>query len=243
MRKFVFFVVILLLASVFAQGQTRKFQWEDEICVFEGTYNAKRYTKKQLEDTYHLWYSRDFQMDTYDATAFKIEDIEKLRSVESLEAEYAKKSAALKALQVVNVPFWKDYKQKKLKELEMDYQLARASAQAFKNPAVLREITFADACVARFAPPLTTGGDELLRIWREVNVDLRAKNADPERVRREFEAQLVSADKFQYAQVEVITFGWWNCVNERIERADYSVGNKNFWKLFSRVKKIACDDA
>jgi hypothetical protein len=107
----------------------------------------------------------------------------------------------------------------------------------------LREVTFADACVQRFAPPLTAGGDDLLRTWRAVNEESRRKNASPENMRKQFEEQMASADKFRYAQVEVMTFGWWNCVNARIERGDRVAASKNFWKLFRRVKKIACDYA
>lgn len=230
------FVSLLITASVWAQGA--KFRWETEMCLFEGTFDTRRYTRRQLENTYQMWYGREYDMETFYATVFKLEDFAKLRTAASLDAEYARKSAALKALDIVNTPFWKQFRAKKLIELERDYRLARASAQAFQNPAALREVTFADACVQRFAPPLEAGGDALLAIWREVNMDLRAKNSDPERVRREFEAQLASADKFKYAQIEVITFGWWNCVNERIERReDWDEIYKNYEKLFKNIKK------
>ncbi len=244
MKRIALLFFVFALANAAALAQVKKFMWEDEICVFEGTYNTRLYTKKQLENTYQLWYSQDFQMQTYDAAVFRFEDIGKLRTVASLDAEYAQKSAALKKLEIVNVPFWKAYKQKKLKALEQDYKLARASVQAYQNPKALREVTFAPACVKKFAPPLIAGGDDLLRIWREVNIDSRKKNASPEGVRRNFEAQLASADKFKFAEVEVITFGWWNCVNATIERGDENqLPSKNFWKLFRRVKKIGCDYA
>jgi len=244
MKRFVLLTVVLFLLSAAASAQLKKFRWEDEICVFEGMYNARLYTEKQLKNTYQLWYSQDFEMQTYDAAVFSFEDIEKLRTVASLDAEYARKAAALKKLEIVNVPFWQNYKQKKLKALEQDYKLARASVQAYQKPSALREVTFAGACVQKFAPPLIAGGDDLLRIWREVNTDSRKKNASPETVKKNFEEQLASADKFKYAQVEVITFGWWNCVNALIDRdGEGSVPSQNFRKLFKRVNKIGCDYA
>jgi hypothetical protein len=244
MKRIALLLVVLFLVSAEASAQMSKFTWEDEVCVFEGTYNARLYTKKQIENTYQLWYSQDFDMQTYDAAIYEIEDIGKLRTADSLDAEYARKSAALQKLEIVKVPFWTAFKQKKLKALEQDYKLARASVQAYQNPKALREVTFADACVQRFANPLIAGGDDLLRIWREVNIESRKNNASPEAVRKEYEAQMASADKFKYAQVEVITFGWWNCVNARIVRGDESpTPSKNFWKLFKSVKKISCDSA
>jgi hypothetical protein len=242
MKRIALLSVVLFLANAAASAQVKKFQWEDEICVFEGTYNARLYTKKQLENTYKLWYSQDFEMQTYDATAFEFEDVAKLRTPSSLDTEYAQKSAALRKLEIVNVPFWKAFKQKKLKALEQDYKLARASVQAYRNPKALREVTFADACVKKFAPPLIAGGDELLRIWREVNIESRKKNASPEAVKKNFEEQLASADKFKYAQTEVITFGWWNCVNALIDRGNENqIASKSFWKLFKYVRQIGCD--
>jgi hypothetical protein len=244
MKRIAPLLVVLFLTNALASAQVKKFRWEDEICVFEGTYNARLYTEKQLENTYKLWYSQDFEMVTYDAAVFSFEDIEKLRTARSLDAEYARKSAALKKLEVVDVPFWKAFKQKKQKALEQDYKLARASVQAYQNPKALREVRFAAACVQKFAPALIAGGDDLLRIWREVNVGLRKKNGNPEEVRKNFEAQMASADKFKFAEVEVITFGWWNCVNALIERGDESPNpSKNFRKLFKHVNQIGCDNA
>lgn len=244
MKRIALLSVVLFLANAAISAQDGKFQWEDEICAFEGTYNTRLYTKKQLENTYQLWYSQDFDMELYQAAVYEFEDIEKLRTPSSLDAEYARKSAALQQLEIVNVPFWKAFKQKKLKALEQDYKLARASVEAYRKPTALRAVTFADACVKKFAPPLIAGGDELLRIWREVNTDLRKKNASPEAVRKNFEEQLASADKFKFAEVEVITFGWWNCVNAMIRRGDESpIPSNNFRKLFKHVNQIGCDYA
>jgi len=244
MKRIALLFIVFALANAPASAQVKKFQWEDEICVFEGIYDARLYTEKQLENTYKLWYSQDYEMELYQAAVFEYEDIGRLRTPSSLDAEYARKAAALRKLEVVNTAFWKAFKQKKLKALEQDYQLARASVQAYQKPKALREVTFAEACVQKFAPPLIAGGDELLRIWREVNIDSRKKNASPEAVRKNFEEQLASADKFKYAQVEVITFGWWNCVNARIDRGgEGSVPSKNFWKLFKHVNRIGCDYA
>jgi hypothetical protein len=242
MKRIAVLIAVLLFVNAFAAAQVGKFRWETEMCRFEGTFDTKRYTKKQLENTYKMWFAREYDMDTFYATVFKLEDFAKLRTAASIDEEYARKSAALKKLVIVNTPFWKEFRAKKLIELERDYRLARASAQAFQKPAALREVTFADACVQKYAPPLTAGGDSLLGIWREVNMDLRAKNSDPERLRREFEAQMASADRFKYAQIEVITFGWWNCVNERIERReDWDAIYKNYEKLFKKVSKT-CEE-
>jgi hypothetical protein len=243
MKKIALLIGVFILFGAVVSAQSRKFIWEDEICAFEGVYNARKYTKKQLENTYQLYYSQQFDLQTYQFSFSNEQGLRERWTVEALDAEYARKSEALRKLEVVNVPFWKAFKAKKLKALEQDYHLTRVSVQAFQNPSALKEITFADACVKRFAPPLIAGGDELLRIWREVKAESWGKNADPEKVRKDFEAKLASADKFKDAQLDVLTYGWWNCVNAQIIRGDESVASKSFWKLFRRVKRLGCDYA
>ncbi len=244
MKKIALLFVVLFLTNTTASAQRGKFVWEDEICVTEGTFNPSLYTKKQLENTYKLWYSQDFSMFVYQGMSSNSQGLMERRTVESLDTEYAQKSAALKNLEIVNVPYWKAFKEKKLKALEQDYKLARATVQAYKNPAALKEIHFAESCVKRFSKPLIAGGDDLLRVWREVDEDLRKKNSNPGELQKYFEENMASPDKFKYAQDEVIRFGLWDCVNALIDHDDDArTIQVQFLRLFKRVKNLGCDYA
>jgi hypothetical protein len=244
MKKIAVLIGVFVLFSGAVSGQSKKFVWEDEICAYEGTYNASLYTKKQLENTYRLWYSQDFEIASYQASFSNPQGLMERWTIPALDAEYAQKSAALMKLEIVNVPYWKNFKAKKLKALEEDYLLARLTVEAFENPTVLKQLKFADACIEGFANPLIAGGDDLLRVWREINEKGRKKGADSPEAEKYFEEKLVSTDKFKYARAEVLTFGWWNCVNARIERGDdLGVLHKNFRKLFKRTKELGCDYA
>lgn len=242
MKKIALIIAVLSLGNLFAAAQLKKYRWDTELCTFEGVYGAGKFTPKQLENTRRLYSTLDFEMDTFNATVFKYEDVGKLRTAESLETEYRKKAEALRNLEIVNTPYWTQYKQRKIESLERQYELARVSAAAYRKPATLKELKYADACVAKFADPLIAGGDDLLKIWGELNLEQRRKNSDPERVRREFEAQMASADRLNYARVEVTTFGWWNCVNAEIDRGDSDAADKNFRKLFTKVRRVSCDE-
>jgi hypothetical protein len=243
MRKIALLIVVFALSGAVVSAQLKKFRWEDDVCKFEGTFDAKKYTAAQLKNTYALYTSSEFEMIVVEAAVFKYEDIGKLSTVEALDAEYARKSAALQKLEIVNTPYWKAFKQLKIKALERAWQLARVSVQAYRNPAALKELTFADACVQRFVPPLIAGGDELLRVWRESSEERRRKNGNPALQKQRFDEEFASADRLKYAQVNVITFGWWNCVNAEIDRGeDYAAIEKNYTKLFKRVKQIKCEE-
>jgi hypothetical protein len=244
MKKIALLIVVLWLANAAVPGQYRKFHFEDEICAYKGTYNTRLYTEKQLAGAYRLWFTREFEMDIYKARVTYVSDIEKLPTTAQIDYEYALKSAALKKLEVVNLPFWKNLKAQKLKILEQDYKLARASVQAYRKPAALSEVTFAEACVRRYAPPLTAGGNTLLAFWRALVEERLKDRADADAERKNIERILAAEDRFQYAQLVIISYEWWNCAYPLIDRGEADrVASKKFWKLFKRVETEGCDYA
>jgi hypothetical protein len=243
MKKIASLMVVFVLCSGAVSAKLKKFVWEDEICAYEGRYDAARYTEKQLENTYQLWYSRDFELDAWHGERQVDGHLEPF-TTEWLDYQYALKSAALKKLEIVNVPYWQNFKRKKLEALEKKYILERLTFQAFENPSVLMNLKFADACLEKFANPLIAGDERLLRIWRESNEQGRKTSAYAEDIRKYFEERMASPDKIKYARDEVLKDGWWNCVRAVIDPGDdSSLTSKNFWKLFRRVKTLGCDYA
>lgn len=239
----IFLITILILSSAAAASfaQTRKFRWTTELCEFEGAYNAKKYTAAKLRNTLKLFAPESFNIEA-DATPQTFEGIKRLQ-IDALDKEYNLKSTALKNLDIVKSKYWEALRQRKLNELEQVYRLSRVTMQAYDNPVLLKEYSSAASCVKIYANPLINGGDELLGTWRKVNEDLRRKNASPERLRNIFDQQYSSPDKYKYARIEVMTFGWWNCANEFIEYEEgYERHEKEFKKLFTRVKTVGCDE-
>lgn len=234
--------IILLLAVGVADAQIKTFRWNAEMCRYSGTYDSKKYTAAELRDTVKLVWGSDFTLRGY-PSVWKYEDIAKL-DVSKLDREYEKRTAALKALQLVKVPYWENARQRKLKELDQVHKFWRNKTLAFSNPAVLREYPAPPSC-AKYVEPIIAGGDDLLRVWLAVNEESRKRNGDPDRVKREFEAEYASPDRFKFAFIEVMGFGWGNCANaflERDGRSDDGTHQKEFKKLFRRVKETYCEE-
>jgi hypothetical protein len=243
MNKIAALMVVFVLCGAAVSAKSKKFVWEDEICAYEGSYNVALYTKKQLENTYQLWYSRDFELDVWHGERSVDGHMEPF-TISWLDYQYALKSAALRKLEIVNVPYWQNVKRKKLKALEQKYILERLTLQAFENPPVLSKLKFADACLEKFGNPLMAGDASLLRIWRVSNEQSRKTSAYAEDIRKYFEERMASADRIKYARDEVLKDGWWNCVNSQIDRGDDDgLQHKNFRKIFRRVKTLGCDYA
>jgi hypothetical protein len=235
------FALILLTVNLTAFGQVKKLKWSGMVCQFEGAYDARKYTETQLKNTLKLASTAAYDL-LFDPTPNEYADIKMLR-LENLDAEYADKADELKNLEIVKNPYWETVRQKKLKELEQLYNLKRATLLAYENPSILQKFDFAAPCVKKYAAPLTDGGDALLQIWREVNKASQQRNASPERLQERFDEQLASPEKFQYARMEVMTFGWWNCANKFIEYVESSDEKEaEFKKLFKTVKTLGCEE-
>ena len=239
--------ILLLALIIFAAAsasfaQLRTFKWDDEMCSFTGTYDSKRYTEKQLRNTARLISFGQFDIE-YFTHVFKYADIEAL-DVSKLDAEYSRKSTELKALELVPGQFWETVRKRKLTEMDQAYRHRKAKTLAYRDPTVLRTYDHAPACNAKYVEPLIAGGDSLYKVWLEVNIEGRKRNADPDRVRRDFEAQMASPDRAKFAFVEVMAFGWGNCANALIEYDTTGQDGsylKQFKKLFIRVRET-CEE-
>lgn len=234
-------IALIILAALTASAQTRTFRWDDELCQYTGTYDAKKITLAALQNTLKLSRPGSYSLET-NSTVWKFSDIAEL-DIAALDSEYAQKSAELKALDIVHGPYWEALKQKKLLELDQVYRLNQTTMRAYRDQRILLEYKDAPACTTKYANPLISGGDDLLKAWRTVNEDSRQKNADPERLRKIFEDQFSSENKMRFALIDVMTFGWSNCANALIDYVSYDgTHEQEFKKLFKRTKTLSCDE-
>jgi hypothetical protein len=235
-----FFALILSCGIVAVDAQNRSFRWADEACSYIATYDGTKHTLIELNNTLKLSRPGSYRLET-NTTVWKFADMARL-DVPALDREYKQKQAELTNLKIVNVPYWREFRRKKLVELEKVYGLERATMLGYKDRKALLGCTDAPECTTRFAEPLIAGGERLLTVWREVNEDSRKKNADPDRLRRIFDQQFRSPEQMNYALLEVMAFGWGNCANETIPYIEYDgTPQTEFEKLFVSVKR-RCDE-
>ena len=237
------FLLLLLLLVPAAYGQTRTFEWTDELCSFKGTYNSRNLSERKLRNTVRLTRPGDLSLSSVGATVWNFSEIAELDTTR-LDREYNAVKSELENLDIIDTPYWQGARAARLKEIEQVYRLARLTMRAYAEPKVLREYPGSGACKTKFAEPIIAGGDKLLAAWRVVNLDSQSKNSDPARLQRRFDEQINSPQKFEYALVETMAFGWWNCANAEIEydeRSSNGEYHREFRKLFTRVTE-ECDE-
>ncbi|HXF43354.1 MAG TPA: hypothetical protein VNK26_06410, partial [Pyrinomonadaceae bacterium] len=171
-----------------AQAQIKTFRWQSDLCSFEGRYDSRKYTKKQLLDTWTLISGENLQIDDTKATVWKWDEIA-LLNVQELDRQYNELLDKIKSLDYIKTPYTEALYKNRLRELEEVYRLARTTMLGYKAPKELLKYPGADQCKLDYAEPIIAGGEKLQKAWERVNIDSRAKNADPERLRLTFEAQ------------------------------------------------------
>ena len=225
----------------------KTYTWDDELCHYTCKYDSTLVSYRQLKNSYDLGYQTDrFEIRTQ-TTASVIGDIEKL-NVDSLDNEFERKINDLKSLEVINTKYWLNLKEKKILELTKVYELSKLQILGYKYPDTLNYTNCPIEC-KKYIVGLVKGGDELLKVWMELHKELikqqkkiGASNETIEFLNNKFSEKYNSVDNLSYAQMDVISFGWWNNVNKTINRVNTDDFQTEYRKNFTEMKE-ECDES
>jgi hypothetical protein len=208
--------------------------WYTELCEMNSKFDTSKYSKKQLKDTFKLWFVMDGYISFDGYPVFKLED--KTEPIEVLEKKYAERKAELENLEIVNQPYWNNLKKLKLQELKSFYDHEKLAFSAFSNLSLLKNTSYNPK--AKIYVDALVSGDSLKMItaWKRLNEEQKANNGSPDNVEEKFQYRLNSPQCLKYAKMELFTFGWSNnCIKscpecKELERTDLM--KINYEKLF-----------
>ncbi|MDN3691098.1 hypothetical protein QWZ06_01860 [Chryseobacterium tructae] len=84
--------------------------------------------------------------------------------------------------------------------------------------------------------------DQMFAEWKKLREEMSKRNGNPQRVMDEYNEQLNSSDNKDYAIIDLMTFGWGNCVNDKIQRVSHDEKiNDEFNALFIKIDS-ECDE-
>lgn len=239
-------LLLPLLASVSAFGQLKTFKWDDDMCSYTSTYDARRYNETQLRNTLSMLRPGAGAETGPEISlhVWKYEDIAKL-DIEGYDRQYERRLKRLKELDIVKTPYWENLRTQMISELGQMHELSRLTAIAYTRPEVINGYPRAESCKLKYAGPIIQGGEALVDAWREVNLASQKVNADPKRLQDRFDTQNASPDRMKFALLETMAFGWWNCAIISIDRPkslENGAADREFRKLFTRVKETCEED-
>ena len=173
MKKFDTLIFSLLICSFQLSSQISKFTYSTETCIITASYDVKKYTKKQLEQT-NVLVNQSSYVNT-DATSFDIEHVESIK-LEHLTYECDTLLRFYKNLNIVNTPYFKELREKRIREIKETCELRAITIQAWKDPTILMSYTNVDSKAKYYREALIKGGDALLKAWRKLVNEQKIKN-------------------------------------------------------------------
>ena len=138
----------------------------------------------------------------------------------------------------VNTPFWEQVKLGRITEIESRYELKRITILAYKNPTILKQYPSGYDSCKYYADALIAGGHELMNAWKQYNDLWQEENGFSLKRQLEFNFKSNSPDSIDYAKLEIMMFGWWNCANQFVQYLEDGGYQDEFEKFFI---KFNCD--
>lgn len=218
-------------------GNFKIFNWKYSLCNYTGKYDANKFTNKQLENT--LKYLVNSDGTSVSVIIFTARDLKDYKR-ENVKFEFDDRLRKLKTLEFVKIPFFEKIKEKRIQEVERTKLLTLMKLDAYTNAEVLRNDKYSNKQCAEYSNALIAGGQTLL--------DLRKKMAEEESkagneiAMERYLEETKTNNELLLARIYVIAMGWWNCVNNSIDRVDeYEAHQNGFLKLFESVS-FECDE-
>lgn len=218
------------------------FQFVTELCDNKGYFDSNKYSKEEIEGTYKLWFELNGSLlDTpfvNDLKSLKEIRSNKAQALANLDKDFAKRKAQFQNLKVVNTPYWQDVKKRSYEDLLQTYEKWKIQIVAYSDPSVLLK---SNEC-SNFSKALNSTDEQLFKEWKKLREKISKNNSNPQRILNEFNEQLHSAHSRDYAIMDLITFGWSNCTNDKIQNVSHDEKmNKEFNSLFIKIDS-QCDE-
>lgn len=224
------------------QPKQEVFNFGTELCDNKGYFDSNKYSRKELEDTYKLWFELSGSLlDT--PFVHNLKDLNDIRNnkeqvLAKLDKDFAERKAQIMNLKVINTPYWQNVKNKSLEELVQTYEMEKIQIIAYSDPSILLKN---NSC-SNFSKALNSTDEQRFAEWKKLREEMSKRNSDPQRIMNQFNEQLNSSDKRDYALIDLITFGWGNCANDKVQRVtrDEKMNNE-FNALFIKIDS-ECDE-
>ncbi|GAB3704936.1 hypothetical protein GCM10027592_36830 [Spirosoma flavus] len=250
--KLLFFTLLLVVALACSQEAERRtdepfsapkdtaiFAWATELCDFQSTYNPTQYTKQQLENTHALWLDNWYL--EAPAVATTPDELTSL-NLDSLRRDYEQMREHLNKHTPVDVPFWQQLKQQRIRAMDSEYTLKKLAISAYQNPALLRKSKY-DAVGSVYVEALISGDTTaLLKAWKRLNEEQKKASGLPEKLEDAFQEKYKASDRLLFAKVELMAYGWWNHVRQSVPYVEVNQRMETEFKKLFNENKATCSE-
>ncbi len=207
MRKIFVSLTFLLTLASSAKAQ-EVFEWFEGTCLFSATIDSSKANYQQVSSVhYTLFQASDLSQPFL---AYQPKDTAFLK-VKNIRFECDNFQKELEQSEYPKGQYWASMKKAKVADLKEQCLLREKAVIALTDPKALKGTPYSKEC-ARYISALEKGGKTLLALWKELHDKEVADALYPESIIQSFEKHWNSPEKELWAKIEVLRYGWWNCV-------------------------------
>ena len=231
---------MLALMTVTTIAQAEVYKWQDELCDIKGDFDNKKYSAKEIKNSHFVLEGLTSANLNSFFPPMNIEDLDKvsIKDLEKLTEEYKQVKNNVELLDVV--PEAKAYKQQLLQSIEGEYKKERLTILAYVDP--IQAMRQSPLMCKQYLEPFFKDQTAVQNKWQQM-VEKRALSNSYAMSRYQEEK---ANDPTNYAKIDLITFGFGNCVNNQRYHAGSEVVLRNQQKLnktlFGKSLTMVCEE-
>ncbi|MFW5768205.1 MAG: hypothetical protein ACOCXO_07550, partial [Bacteroidota bacterium] len=146
-------------------SKLKQYDWHFISCAYEGTYDAGKYSKEQLENT--MEYLIQAHGTSRPFSIFRVEDLQNVQKDE-VEEELNQTLDKLNNLTFISTPAFNKVKQKRISNMQRLKKLYLMELESYSNPKVLLNDEYSKNECSKYTKALIAGGDSLLALRKEM---------------------------------------------------------------------------
>lgn len=221
------FTVVALLAAiaVTTSAQAEVYQWQDELCDIKGNFDNKKYSAKQIENSHFMLNNLNtVQLNSFSSPIYP-RDIDQVSKSDiiNLDQEYQAHKRKVEQLEVV--PQAQPYKRELLKSIEGEYIHDKLTILAYLDP--IQAMRLSPPMCKQYLAPFFRDETAVQIKWKQLVEKCALSNSSAIASYQEQKAR----DPANYAKINLLTYGFGNCVNDQIYHADSQIVFDNYNQL------------
>ena len=232
--------------------QAEVYKWQDELCDIKGNFDNKKYSVKQIKNSHFVLEGLTRSNLNSFFSPMNIDALDKLsmQDLDILTDEYKQVKSNVERLDVVAEA--RGYKQELLKSVDGEYKQNKLTILGYLNPN--EALKQSPPMCKQYIEPLLQNETAVQNKWKqfveEQILETSEYGADELERYRKIATQRYQEEKVsnsaKYARINLITFGFGNCVNDQIYHADSEKVFNNYNQLnktiFGKSLKMVCEE-
>lgn len=227
-------VIVFFLASFSPLSKAQEvFEWYEGSCLSTAIIDSSKANYQQVQNAHYTLIQASELSQPF--LAYQPKDTTYLK-IKSIRFECHNFVTELEQMEYPKGDYWANLKKMRLENIREQCLLREKAVIALNQPKALKGTPYCKAC-SYYVNALEKGGKTLLNAWKELHDKEVAGALDPEPINKAFEQHWNAPDKELWARIEVLRYGWWNCVLEnQTAWFDENQYHREFKKLMSSIQ-------